>query len=299
MSDWILVAKEHYLLDHKLVPDAVELWSDFVSGARIGNINVGDNALLVQAGTGTIAFWGRGKVEAVRRDGSEVRYVERFSTPFVIRSDIRSRYPSLASHAWKDGRVPIFLALTEDARGMYVPGGMTGVAFPLSPEDAAILTRTISSNLPRSQVRDSDSGSSGSPTEPSERSPGQGFSGDSAEARLLEGEAMRVAKVHFEKEGFTVLDEHVGHPYDLRCTRGTITRYVEVKGTSSEGRSVLVTRGEVQFAREHTADSVLFVCHSLRVEAGKVSGGVVEIESPWDPSDDSLDPTGYSYKRKP
>ena len=48
-----------------------------------------------------------------------------------------------------------------------------------------------------------------------------------------------------------VHDEHKKNPYDLRCVKAESTLFVEVKGTKSQGHSVLVTVGEVEFARTH------------------------------------------------
>lgn len=42
----------------------------------------------------------------------------------------------------------------------------------------------------------------------------------------------------------------LGKPYDLRCTRGTEERHVEVKGTTGAATSVELTINEVLHARD-------------------------------------------------
>ncbi|MFE5690016.1 protein NO VEIN domain-containing protein, partial [Streptomyces sp. NPDC056512] len=53
---------------------------------------------------------------------------------------------------------------------------------------------------------------------------------------------------HYEKAGWTV--EKLGKPYDLRCTRGTEERHVEVKGTTGAATSVELTINEALHARD-------------------------------------------------
>jgi hypothetical protein len=144
MVEWIIVAQGHYSLREKLRPNATEVWHQFVSGkAGIGKIGVGDRVTIAQTGTGSVSFWGRGVVDEVRKDGSVIRYTERFSKAFLVPSDSRTSLPALAKHQWKDRRVPIFLALAPDHWGKYVPGHMTGVAFPLNAADASVLNDSI------------------------------------------------------------------------------------------------------------------------------------------------------------
>ncbi|MFG2662372.1 protein NO VEIN domain-containing protein [Streptomyces sp. NPDC048425] len=56
------------------------------------------------------------------------------------------------------------------------------------------------------------------------------------------------AVAHDEKTGWTV--EKLGKPYDLRCTRGTEERHVEVKGTTGVATSVDLTINEILHARD-------------------------------------------------
>lgn len=66
---------------------------------------------------------------------------------------------------------------------------------------------------------------------------------------------MKMATHAFEVEGFKVEDVSRYESYDLNCqTQHEILR-VEVKGTTTDGRDVLLTPGEVRLANENTADN--------------------------------------------
>lgn len=127
---------------------------------------------------------------------------------------------------------------------------------------------------------------------------GQGFVGDPGWRRSLEMHAMEAAMRHFREEGYTPHDEHARNPYDLRCTKGDEELFVEVKGTTTNGTAVLVTSGEVRFARRNAPRTALFIFHSIeRDSSGRPRGGKIAIVDPWSPSEESLSPVGYSYTR--
>ncbi|MEV0330776.1 hypothetical protein AB0H63_30615 [Micromonospora echinospora] len=50
-----------------------------------------------------------------------------------------------------------------------------------------------------------------------------------------------------------------GNPYDAVATRNGRTLWLEAKGTETKGAAVIVSRREVQWAREHVGDCVLGV----------------------------------------
>ena len=127
---------------------------------------------------------------------------------------------------------------------------------------------------------------------------GQGFDSDPAWRGAIEQHAMDAAIRHLQDEGYDPMDEHKGHPYDLRCTKGQDVLFVEVKGTTTAGESVLVTSGEVRFARRNVPNTVLFILHSVeRGKSGEPVGGKAVVLRPWNPSDDSLSPIAYTYNR--
>jgi hypothetical protein len=132
---------------------------------------------------------------------------------------------------------------------------------------------------------------------------GQGYRQSSEERMALDRHAMGIAKDHFEADGWKVHDKSINNPYDLLCVKGTTSLHVEVKGTTSDGRAVLLTPNEVVHAQAEFPNVALFVVHGidLRHEDGaepETSGGTVDLTNPWDiGADGTLTATGYSYER--
>ena len=129
------------------------------------------------------------------------------------------------------------------------------------------------------------------------RSGGQGYRLTPAQRQSVEMHAMKAAKAYFRSEGYTPEDTHKTKPYDLVCRRNGETWYVEVKGTTSEGKQVFLTKNEVQHAKEDPDSSVLFLLAEIKLDqaTGKASGGHSRILQPWCPSDNALTPLQYSY----
>jgi hypothetical protein len=129
---------------------------------------------------------------------------------------------------------------------------------------------------------------------------GQGFVLDSRLRKALEDFAMDAAKQYFEGQGYQWEDHSKNHPYDLRCVRDTEVRYVEVKGTQTDGSEVFLTPGEVEFARGHKNQMALFVLHSIQVARGDddewvLSGGEHSPLLPWNLDGGNLKPVSYKY----
>jgi hypothetical protein len=95
---------------------------------------------------------------------------------------------------------------------------------------------------------------------------GQGFLGDIQVRRAIEDYAMRRAEAHYAQAGWQVQDVSRHESYDLHCARldGAQLR-VEVKGTTSRGAHVVLTRNEVEHARRHHPHVALFVVSSIRI----------------------------------
>lgn len=70
-----------------------------------------------------------------------------------------------------------------------------------------------------------------------------------------------------------------------------------MKGARSEGSSVLLTSGEVEFARRNKDRMVLFVLHSIQLGKGDGApqGGVRTVFWPWDVDGGTLAPIKYAY----
>ena len=128
------------------------------------------------------------------------------------------------------------------------------------------------------------------------RSQGQGFARTAAERKALEDLGMKRAEQHFRKDGWRVQDVHKTESYDLRCTKGHKSLFVEVKATMSLGEIVFITRREAELAQRDNVESALFVLHSVRLKRGKASGGTVKVVRPWQPRDTDLTAVTYSCK---
>ena len=127
----------------------------------------------------------------------------------------------------------------------------------------------------------------------------------SAHNKAVELRAMDEATLHYREAGWEVEDissQNLG--YDIRCTRVDEELHVEVKGVSSDGSAVNLTRNEVQHAKEYSSP-VLFVLSQIDVtydDTGRpvANGGQARIFDPWRVADDGeLTELTYSYRLRP
>ncbi|WLD10739.1 DUF3883 domain-containing protein [Planctellipticum variicoloris] len=125
----------------------------------------------------------------------------------------------------------------------------------------------------------SDDGGKQAPSTPTQ----QGFQASPEDRKLIESYAVGWAKEHFEEQGFVV--EVVGKPFDLRCTRESEFKFVEVKGTVGQLGEVILTKNEVEFARQNRSQMVLFVVHGIQLVDDAIArvavGGDVFLQDPW------------------
>ena len=129
------------------------------------------------------------------------------------------------------------------------------------------------------------------------RSGHPGFLADPKARKAVEDCAMDAATTAFAKQG-VVADEHVGNPFDLSVTIGGKKKYVEVKGTTGGGEQVIMTAGEVRWARKH--QSALFVLRGVKLSkvgaSWKATGGDAVVIDPWVPASGDLAPLAYQYR---
>jgi ribosomal protein L37AE/L43A len=142
-----------------------------------------------------------------------------------------------------------------------------------------------------------------SPRSPATGTSGQGFGLSQAERKAVELRAMQVARALYEGTGWEVIDKSSSQPFDLLATKGSQERFIEVKGTTGEGLSVILTHGEVRHIRGNPKSSALMIVSDIVLEKqnGKwrVQGGTVtKHEDPWKPKDECLSPTQYRYEIK-
>ena len=108
----------------------------------------------------------------------------------------------------------------------------------------------------------------------------QGFGLSQAERSGVELHAMHLARELYEDSGWNVDDMSSSHPFDFLATKNSQTRYIEVKGTTGEGDSIILTHGEVEHVRRPNRNSALVIVSgiilknangSLAASGGKVS----------------------------
>lgn len=135
----------------------------------------------------------------------------------------------------------------------------------------------------------------------SSASRGQGIGLSAPERKAVELRAMAVVRELFETEGWAVVDTSSSKPYDLRVTKDGKSRFVEVKGTTGSGESILLTSGEVEHARQHPHASSLVVVTGIKLDqsgaAWTAHGGAISCrQEPWVPDDGSLKPTQFRFQ---
>ncbi|MDR6593857.1 MrcB family domain-containing protein [Saccharothrix longispora] len=124
---------------------------------------------------------------------------------------------------------------------------------------------------------------------------GQGFGLDRAGRVAVEGRAVRLAREHLEAEGWTVRDVGAVESYDLAAVRGDERLFVEVKGTTSAGTQVVLTRNEVLLNAERHPDTMLIVVSGIVLGNGRAHGGRLRVVHPWRVEED-LSPISYRYR---
>ena len=130
---------------------------------------------------------------------------------------------------------------------------------------------------------------------------GQGFGLSQAERKAVELHAMRVARELYESKGWQVTDKSGSHPFDLLATRGSRKRFIEVKGTTGDGNSIILTSGEVKHVRRNRRTPALVIVSGILIsnENGSysTSGGTVSThEDPWVIEDNNLQATQFRYE---
>lgn len=132
---------------------------------------------------------------------------------------------------------------------------------------------------------------------------GQGFGLSQPERVAVEKRAMDVARKLYEDDDWKVVDKSGSNPFDFLATRGKEVRYIEVKGTTGEGASIILTHGEVKHVRAKRKASALVVVTRISLAKPHAdwigSGGTVTVhEAPWTLEDEMLEPTEYRYSLK-
>ena len=134
------------------------------------------------------------------------------------------------------------------------------------------------------------------------QSSGQGIGLSYEERKAVEMHSMELAENFYRKNGWDVADvSRAKKGYDLLACKNTSKRFIEVKGTTSSGASIFLTRREVYHAKENEKDSVLFVVSEIILEKIEdiwtASGGKISFhENPWIIDENFLTATKFIYK---
>lgn len=125
---------------------------------------------------------------------------------------------------------------------------------------------------------------------------GQTWSGSAAGRKAIESYAMGLAVRHYSSLWQEVLDVSATQPFDLLCRDGDRELRVEVKGTTSLGLSVLLTKNEVRHAQANNGSVALFIVAEIVANASGCTGGTVHVLEPWDIREDELEPLAFECR---
>lgn len=125
---------------------------------------------------------------------------------------------------------------------------------------------------------------------------GQGLQMDAVVRRAIENAAQDRLMGYYRNRGWTVTDSRQNRPYDAVAVRDTERIYLEAKGTQSGGDSVIVTRNEVNHARQHPGLCTMGVWSGMRITDGVVDpdAGTFRI-LPFNPDDGQLLPRDFDW----
>ena len=112
--------------------------------------------------------------------------------------------------------------------------------------------------------------------------------------------AVSLAKDHFAMAGYSKIED-VGsyESFDLKVQKDNETLFVEVKGTTLNGDSIVLTRNEVDLHLKVFPNNALFLVTQITLHKGdnlKASGGVIEVISPWKIAKENLSVIAYTYR---
>lgn len=132
------------------------------------------------------------------------------------------------------------------------------------------------------------------------RRSGQGFLLTASERKAIESHSVRMATEYFKAQGWSVKDVGAKESFDLLLSRGDERCRAEVKGTTSAGTEVILTRAEVEKQRTYYPHNALVVVHSIELDRTgdepTTSGGVLHCTSPWAVHDEDLTVISYAYR---
>ena len=128
----------------------------------------------------------------------------------------------------------------------------------------------------------------------------KGLGLSAAERKVIEKHAVSLAIEYFAMQGYSKIED-VGdyESFDLKVQRDSETLYVEVKGTTLNGDSIVLTRNEVDLHLKVFPNNALFLVTQITLHKGhalEASGGVIEVISPWRIVQENLSVIAFNYR---
>jgi hypothetical protein len=127
-----------------------------------------------------------------------------------------------------------------------------------------------------------------------------GFQSNIAIRRAVEQFAMSKAQSALSVMGYKGFKNTAPFkPYDYTCERHGNNFFVEAKGTQTLGKTLILTRGEVEHVGSHAEQCILVLVHSVKVSGKrtvKASGGTADVKELWRLLPKDLSPIQYSWK---
>ena len=125
---------------------------------------------------------------------------------------------------------------------------------------------------------------------------------DAAARKAVELRAMEVAIARLGGAWDHVIDVSATESFDLLCRSANKTLHVEVKGTTGDGDTIMLTRNEVLHARNQHTQVALYVVSGIDLAlTGGISiasGGTLTCYEPWKVDDFALLPLSFQCHLK-
>lgn len=126
-----------------------------------------------------------------------------------------------------------------------------------------------------------------------------GFQSNPQIRRVIEQHAMKEAQKTLESMGYSQFNNtSASKPYDYTCRKLGETFFVEVKGTQTSGRSLILTKNEVEHIEANPGKCILVIAHDVRIVNNKVSKrGTTQVKEKWLLTEGDLSVSQYVWKR--
>lgn len=125
-----------------------------------------------------------------------------------------------------------------------------------------------------------------------------GFQSDQQIRKAIEEHAMKEAKRVLAERGFSKFENtSATKPYDFTCWRKAKRFFIEVKGTQTSGKTVILTKNEVEHVKSNPGCSILVIVHNVKMNGNKTAtAGIPIVTEKWDLTDGELTATQYTWK---